>query len=145
MPRGAKPGERRGGRKKGTPNKVTADVRAACLLHSTAAIETLVRICSDTAAPAQAQVQAAKELLDRAYGKSPQPIKHGGDEKSPPIGLNLSGKVDHEHDVAHRLQPYADIFRIFTERAGTLRPDGTAQPVDSPSATPQAGSIPPPR
>lgn len=27
--RGSKPGERRGGRKAGTPNKVTADVRAA--------------------------------------------------------------------------------------------------------------------
>ncbi len=27
MPRGSKPGERRGGRKKGTPNKVTAELR----------------------------------------------------------------------------------------------------------------------
>lgn len=30
--RGAKPGERRGGRQKGTPNKVTGDVRAMVLL-----------------------------------------------------------------------------------------------------------------
>jgi hypothetical protein len=29
MPRGSKPGERRGGRKKGTPNKITAVQRAA--------------------------------------------------------------------------------------------------------------------
>jgi hypothetical protein len=29
MPRGSKPGERRGGRKKGTPNRVTADAREA--------------------------------------------------------------------------------------------------------------------
>lgn len=29
MPRGSKPGERRGGRKKGTPNKVTASVKGA--------------------------------------------------------------------------------------------------------------------
>lgn len=28
MPRGAAPGERRGGRKKGTPNKTTTDLRA---------------------------------------------------------------------------------------------------------------------
>lgn len=27
MPRGAKPGERRGGRQKGTPNKVTAELK----------------------------------------------------------------------------------------------------------------------
>jgi len=29
MPRGSKPGERRGGRRKGTPNKVTAEMREA--------------------------------------------------------------------------------------------------------------------
>lgn len=29
MPRGARPGERRGGRTKGTPNKITAEARAA--------------------------------------------------------------------------------------------------------------------
>ena len=29
MPRGSKPGERRGGRKKGTPNKTTAEAREA--------------------------------------------------------------------------------------------------------------------
>ena len=29
MPRGSKPGERRGGRKKGVPNKVTAEARSA--------------------------------------------------------------------------------------------------------------------
>lgn len=29
MPRGSKPGERRGGRKKGTPNKITQTVKAA--------------------------------------------------------------------------------------------------------------------
>src|SRR5512140_2175776 len=29
MPRGSKPGERRGGRQKGTPNRVTSEVRSA--------------------------------------------------------------------------------------------------------------------
>lgn len=31
MPRGSKPGERRGGRKPGVPNKMTADLKAAIL------------------------------------------------------------------------------------------------------------------
>jgi len=31
MSRGSKPGERRGGRKRGTPNKFTADVKAMIL------------------------------------------------------------------------------------------------------------------
>lgn len=32
MPRGSKPGERRGGRKAGTPNKATAEAKEACAL-----------------------------------------------------------------------------------------------------------------
>ena len=31
MPRGSAPGERRGGRQKGTPNRITADIKAAIL------------------------------------------------------------------------------------------------------------------
>ena len=31
MPRGSAPGERRGGRQKGTPNRITADIKSAIL------------------------------------------------------------------------------------------------------------------
>lgn len=31
MPRGSAPGERRGGRQKGTPNRITADIKTAIL------------------------------------------------------------------------------------------------------------------
>lgn len=65
---------RTGGRQKGTLNKVTADVRAIAQKYGPAAIATLAEIMEDRKQPAPARVSAAKELLDRAYGKSPQPI-----------------------------------------------------------------------
>lgn len=77
---GSKPGERRGGRQKGTPNKVTADVRALAQEYGPRAIATLASIMENEEQPAPARVSAAKELLDRAYGKSPQPIENAGFE-----------------------------------------------------------------
>lgn len=74
MPRGSQPGERRGGRKAGTPNKVTADVRALAGKYGEKALKTLATIMGDSKEPAAARVSAAKEILDRAYGKAPQPI-----------------------------------------------------------------------
>lgn len=72
--RGSKPGERRGGRKAGTPNKVTADVRAAAQKYGPKALKVLAKIMECDKQPAAARVSAAKEILDRAYGKSPQPV-----------------------------------------------------------------------
>lgn len=75
MPRGgAKPGERRGGRQKGTPNKVTADVRELAQKYGPQALEVLSSIMMDEEKPPAARVSAAKEILDRAYGKAPQPV-----------------------------------------------------------------------
>ena len=71
---GSKPGERRGGRKAGTPNKATADVRSLAQKYGPKALQTLAIIMDSKTAPAAARVSAAKELLDRAYGKSPQPF-----------------------------------------------------------------------
>ncbi len=74
MARGPKRGSTRiGGRKKGTPNKVTADVRAAASHHGEAAINKLVHLMNH-AESEQVQVLACKEILDRAYGKASQAI-----------------------------------------------------------------------
>lgn len=72
--RGSKPGERRGGRKPGTPNKVTADVRALAQQYGPKALAVLAKIMESEEQPAAARVSACKELLDRGFGKSPQPI-----------------------------------------------------------------------
>lgn len=78
MPRGSKPGEHRGGRKAGTPNKVTADVRAVAVKHSPEALKVLVSIATDKEAPPAARVAASREILDRAVGKPPQAITGDG-------------------------------------------------------------------
>ena len=71
--RGSAPGERRGGRKKGVPNKATADVRALAGQYAPEAIKELGRLATGAESEA-ARVSAIKELLDRAYGKSTQAI-----------------------------------------------------------------------
>ena len=73
-----------GGRKPGVPNKVTADIKALAQSHGPYAIEKLVSILGSDAPPA-AIVAAARELLDRGYGKATQPIS--GDDSKPPIGV----------------------------------------------------------
>lgn len=65
------------GRPKGALNKITADVRALAQEYGAQAIATLAEIMGDGDQPAPARVSAAKEILDRAYGKSPQPITDG--------------------------------------------------------------------
>jgi hypothetical protein len=63
-----------GGRRKGTPNKATADVKAAAQEWTPAAILVLAVVMLDSDEPAAARVSAARELLDRAHGKVPQGI-----------------------------------------------------------------------
>ena len=81
---GRKPGiPKSGGRKRGTPNKSTADVKAVAQAYGKEAIEALVGImCNDEYAPA-ARVAASREILDRGYGKAHQAIEHSGSSDRP--------------------------------------------------------------
>lgn len=78
MPRGAKPGERRGGRTVGTPNKDTAELVA--LLKSkypkwdpVIAMAEIANTCNDV----NTQLQAAKEVAQYIYPKR-KAIEHSG-------------------------------------------------------------------
>jgi hypothetical protein len=71
--RGSRPGERRGGRKKGTPNRSTRAIKELAQKHGAEVIEELARIAFN-AESEFARVAAIKELLDRGYGKSTQPV-----------------------------------------------------------------------
>jgi hypothetical protein len=63
-------GRREGaGRKLGSPNKVTADVRNIAQEFGPVAVKELARLALH-AESETARVAAIKELLDRAYGKS---------------------------------------------------------------------------
>jgi hypothetical protein len=80
--RGSKPGERRGGRVKGQPNKATAAIKDIAREYTDEAVKALVAVLKGgDGIPAAAQVAAAKEILDRGYGKATQII--GGDEEHP--------------------------------------------------------------
>jgi len=71
------PRKKFGGRKKGTPNKATADVKALAGNYAVAAMDELARL-SVGADSEQARVSACKEILDRAFGKTPQAMELSG-------------------------------------------------------------------
>ena len=58
--------------------KETADIRSLARAQTRLAIRTLTGICGSKAAPAAARVSAASALLDRGWGKAPQP--HTGED-----------------------------------------------------------------
>jgi len=76
--RGAKPGERRGGRAKGTPNCNSREIKAYAQQYGTEAINTIVAIFKNAKLSARDRLDAASELLDRAYGKAAQPHRNSG-------------------------------------------------------------------
>jgi hypothetical protein len=78
MPKGSAPGERRGGRQKGTPNRITADIKALAQEYGADAIKTIVGIMH-TSENDTARLSAAKELIDRGYGKASQAVEVNGE------------------------------------------------------------------
>ena len=66
-------GVKTGGRQKGTPNKATADVKAAAQVYSAEAIKTLAQIMR-TGESEAARIAAANAILDRAHGKPTQSV-----------------------------------------------------------------------
>lgn len=82
-------GQKTGGRTAGTPNKATAEVKELAAKYGPKAIEGLAKLAGlarDAVGQAEseaARVAAMKEILDRAYGKSAQPV--GGGDGTEPI------------------------------------------------------------
>jgi hypothetical protein len=72
-----------GGRGSGSLNKITADVKAMAKTYGADAVDTLAEIMRDTVQPPAARVAAAKELLDRGYGKAVQINEHAGKDGAP--------------------------------------------------------------
>jgi hypothetical protein len=86
--RGSKPGERRGGRQKGVPNKVTAELKDLARQYTQDALDALVEVVRGESDAAR--VAAARELLDRGYGKASQVLGSDPDNPLPNIfSVNL--------------------------------------------------------
>jgi hypothetical protein len=73
------------------PNKATLEIKELARAYGPEAVAELARIAGLTKGipsdSEQTRVAAIKELLDRGYGKSTQPIS--GDENAPPVNLAL--------------------------------------------------------
>lgn len=83
MEKSKKGGARNGaGRPRGARNKVTAEVKELAQEHGEEAITALAAIMKRST-NVMARIAAARELLDRAYGKATQPI--AGDPDMPPV------------------------------------------------------------
>lgn len=74
---------RRGGRKKGSPNKATAEIKALAQVHGPAAIEGIVALMSCD--KPEIRLAAFKELLDRGYGRPAQATVVSGDPNAPVV------------------------------------------------------------
>lgn len=80
----ARGGKREGaGRPPGVPNKATAEIKELAREYTVEALEALVGVLRDGGDAAK--VSAAKELLDRGYGKARQPIDGDGDGGAIPV------------------------------------------------------------
>jgi hypothetical protein len=70
------PPRNKGGRPKGSVSKVTLLIRQVAQQHGAELIEGLMEIFRDKEQPANFRVMAAKEVLDRGYGKATQSHAH---------------------------------------------------------------------
>ncbi len=70
---GSKPGERRGGRQKGTPNKATADIKAALRMHGDEMVKALLKLTKSK--DERVRLGALQVALDRGYGKAVQHLE----------------------------------------------------------------------
>jgi hypothetical protein len=62
------------GRPKGALNKVTLEIKHLCQKHGPAAVKLLVATMESETEAMQMRIAAAKEILDRGYGRPPQAI-----------------------------------------------------------------------
>lgn len=73
-------GKKTGGRLKGSPNKVAAEIKALAQKHGPEMIEGLLAMARDENTPHAARIAAQREVLDRGFGKPAQAITGEGGE-----------------------------------------------------------------
>jgi DNA-binding transcriptional MerR regulator len=123
-----------GGRKAGTPNKATVEIREYAQQYSLEAVDRLVRIMRSSQNEG-ACIAAIKEILDRAHGKSTQPLHHEG-------GI----RIPHEETlkiVAARIEAAEaqikaedERFALMERKRLPLRAEGGSMAAGQPSCSP---------
>ncbi len=62
---------------------IKKDLRQLARAHTATAVKTLVGIMNQKKAPHASRITAANSLLDRGWGKTPQPVAVSGDPENP--------------------------------------------------------------
>lgn len=89
-------GQKSGGRKAGTPNKATADIKGLAQAYTVEALGVLVELMRDETGVPQVRAHAASAIIDRGHGKPAQAIT-GGD--GGPVAVQTT--IIHEHHDSH--------------------------------------------
>ena len=75
--------QKTGGRRKGTPNQVTTEIRAAFQKHGEELVRALLALCKSD--DERVRLGAITAALDRGWGKPAQALQIKGDPDSPVI------------------------------------------------------------
>jgi len=122
--RGSRPGERRGGRQKGTPNKKTAYVRAVMAARSTgpnvSPLDVMLAVMRDPHVALDLRVKMALKALPRQHRKLPagESVSVAGDGRLP-IGPRKEFPTEAQHRNASSLGTTAVNEVIETMSSGT--------------------------
>ncbi len=76
-----------GGPKKGTPNRVTAEIKAAFQQHGDEFVEALLTLTRSD--DEHVRLKALQVCLDRAYGRPAQAVQVGADPDSVPVVFSM--------------------------------------------------------
>ena len=99
------------GRKPGSKNKATIDLKAMAQPYSKEAIGVLVEIMRDEEAPATVRVNAADKLLDRGHGK-------------PAVAIEVDAAIDlNETSLEFLQENFIKVMDKARERSRLLRID----------------------
>lgn len=82
-----------GGRTLGTLNRVTREIKELASPYGAEALGTLVEVMRSNGSPPAARIAAAREVLDRAYGK-PAPAANPED-----IDGHIPMLIDYDPDI----------------------------------------------
>jgi hypothetical protein len=86
-------GKKTGGRKPGSTNKLSAEIKALAQKHGPEMIEGLLAMARDEEAPHASRIAAQKEVLDRGFGRPAQVQILAGEDGEGPIKHEFSWAV----------------------------------------------------
>jgi hypothetical protein len=107
------------GRKKGVPNKLTFELKEAAAKHGDEALKAILQVLRDEETPPNVVVLAAKELLDRGFGKPAQEIDLNADFKlNKDFLLNIENTYVNVMESARERQ-----IQVYRERTDIIGKD----------------------